>query len=100
MARAVIEAITKDKQVGGLNLEKRIDALQESDHIRKHTRDQAHQIRHFGNEMAHGDFIDPVTQEEAEEIVALMTEVLDEVYQSPARLSRLQTARIAKKQSQ
>jgi hypothetical protein len=97
LARAVIEATAKDRGAEGRNLEKRIDALRDGDHIRKHTQEQAHEVRHFGNEMAHGSFVDPVTKEEAEEVVELMAEVLDEVYQSPARLLRLKTAREAKK---
>lgn len=97
LARAVIEATAKDKDADGKTLEKRIDALRDGDHIRKHTNEQAHEIRHFGNDMAHGDFIDPITQEEAEEVIELMAEVLDEVYQSPARLSKRKAARLAKK---
>lgn len=99
IARAVIEAIAKDKQVGGKDLHSRIEALHSCDHIRKHTKDQAHEIRHFGNDMAHGDFIDPVSREEAEEVIELMAEVLDEVYQSPARLSRRKAARLSKRPS-
>ncbi len=97
LARAVIEATAKDKGALGKNLEARIDALHAADRIRTHTKEQAHEIRHFGNDMAHGDFTDPVTKEEAQEIIALMAEVLDEVYQSPARLLRRKTARQAKK---
>lgn len=97
LARAVIEATAKDKGAKGGSLEKRIDALREADHIRKHTQEQAHEIRHFGNDMAHGDFVEPTTKVEAEEVVELMAEVLDEVYQSPARLEKRKAARLAKK---
>ena len=97
LARAVIEATAKDKGAEGRNLENRIDALRDADHIRTHTQEQAHEVRHFGNDMAHGDFVDPVTKEEAEEVIELMAEVLDEVYQSPARLAARRTARLAKK---
>lgn len=97
LARAVIEATAKDKGADGKTLEKRIDALHADDHVRKHTKEQAHEIRHFGNDMAHGDFADPVTREEAEEVVELMSEVLDEVYQSPARLQRRKEARLGEK---
>jgi hypothetical protein len=97
LARAVVEATAKDKKATGTNLETRIDALHAADHIRTHTQEQAHEVRHFGNDMAHGDFADAVTKEEAEEVVELMAEVLDEVYQSPARLEARKTARLAKK---
>jgi len=96
LARAVIEATAKEKNAEGGNLAQRIDALREGDHIRKHTQEQAHEIRYFGNDMAHGDFVEPVNKEEAEEVVALMSEVLDEVYQSPARLQKRKAARLAK----
>lgn len=62
--------------------------------------EQAHELRHFGNDMAHGDFTQPTTKEEAEEIVGLMAEVLREVYQAPAKLERLKAQREAKKAGQ
>lgn len=101
LARAVIEATAKEKKVGqGQKLAAKIDALHEADHIRKHTKEQAHEIRHFGNDMAHGDFVDPVTKEEAEEVIELMAELLDKVYRSPARLAQRKAAREAKKASE
>jgi hypothetical protein len=97
LARAVMEATAKDRGAAGSNLEKRIDALHAADEVRSHTKEQAHEIRHFGNDMAHGDFADPVNREEAEEVIQLMVEVLDEVYQSPARLARRKEAREVRK---
>ena len=93
LARAVIEATAKDKKAEGRNLEIRIEALKKMELIRTHTAEQAHEVRHFGNDMAHGDFVEQVTKDEAEEVVALMAEILDEVYQSPARLKRRREAR-------
>jgi hypothetical protein len=98
LARAVIEATAKDRGAAGGNLAARIDALRLRDDLREHTKEQAHEIRHFGNDMAHGDFIDPVTEEEAAEVIALMSEVLSEVYQAPAQLQRVRAARLAKQQ--
>lgn len=97
LARAVVESTAKDKGILTGNLASKIDALEAAGHVRPHTRDQAHEIRHFGNDMAHGDFADPVGKEEAEEAIQLMTEVLDEVYQSPARLAKVKASRLAKK---
>jgi hypothetical protein len=97
LARAVIEATAKDKGAEGKDLFQRIEALANAEHIRGHTKEQAHEVRHFGNGMAHGDFTDPVTEEEADEVIELMCEILDEVYQSPARLQRVREARQAKK---
>lgn len=97
LARAVVEATAKDKKANGKNLEARIDALASAGHIREHTKEQAHEIRHFGNGMAHGDFADPVSEEESAEVLELMSEVLNEVYQSPARLAKVKAAREARK---
>lgn len=97
LARAVIETTAKDKKADGTTLFDRINALADAEHIRSHTKAQAHEVRHFGNGMAHGDFTEPLTKEDAEEIVTLMAEILDEVYQSPARLEHVKAAREAKK---
>lgn len=97
LARAVIEATAKEKKAEGKDLYHRIEALAAGGHIREHTKEQAHEIRHFGNGMAHGDFTDPVTEEDAAEVVELMSEVLNEVFQSPARLAKVKEAREAKK---
>lgn len=100
LARAVVESTCKDCGSNGKNLEGRINALAQAGHIRPHTKEQAHEIRHFGNDMAHGDFASAVSKEEAAEIIELMAEVLNEVYQSPAKLRRVKSAREAKKAEQ
>jgi hypothetical protein len=56
----------------------------------------AHEVRHLGNDMAHGDFVTQVNREDAELILTLMSEVLAEVYQSPARVAKAKSARAAK----
>lgn len=99
LARAVIEATCKDQGATGRNLQIRIDALKDSDLIRPGTADLAHEIRHFGNDMAHGDFIVRVDKEDCEETLTLMSEVLNEVYQNPARLAKAKAARTARKEA-
>lgn len=96
LARAVVEATAKEKGITKGTLHTKIEALEKADHIRAHIKAAAHEIRHLGNETAHGDFIEPVTREEADEILVLMGELLDEVFQSPARIERRRAARIAK----
>jgi hypothetical protein len=49
-------------------------------------------IRGYGNEMAHGDFVVPVSAQESALVIQLRGEILDEVYQSPARLAAVQQA--------
>lgn len=54
--------------------------------IRPNIEAMAHGIRGYGNEMAHGDFVVPVSAQESALVIQLRGEILDEVYQSPARL--------------
>jgi hypothetical protein len=50
--------------------------------------------------VASGDLADDVTREDADLVLTLMSEVLDDVYQSPARVAQAQAARESKKQQQ
>lgn len=96
MARAVIEATAKNKGITMGRLVDKIDKLYEERFIREHIRDAAHEIRHLGNDMAHGDFAEEVSAEDADEILTLMAEVLEEVFESPARVAQRRAARLAK----
>lgn len=96
LARAVIEATAKEKGITQGNLNAKIDAMFAKGLIREHIKDAAHEIRYAGNDMAHGDFINPVSSEDAELILTLMNEILEEVFQSPARVARAKAARLAK----
>lgn len=96
MARSVIEATAKHKGITKGVLRDKIDEMRNQDLVRELVRRQAHAIRLLGNEMAHGDFVDPISEEESAEILGLMGEVLAEVYQAPARLKALQDARQAR----
>lgn len=98
MARSVIEATAKDKGVTRGSLIEKIDALGHL--VRPHVRDGAHEIRLLGNDMAHGDFAQDVSREDANLVLTLMNEVLDDVYQSPARVQQAQQAREARKQAE
>ena len=83
LARARLEAVAKDKKITTGTLHAKITALAAGGHLRPHTAEVAHEIRHLGNTMAHGDFTDPVDADEAATTVELMSEVLQEVYQKP-----------------
>lgn len=96
MARSVVEATCKEKGITSGPLVTKIDALETAGHIRPHIKDAAHEIRHLGNDMAHGDFVDPVLTEEAEEILEFMSEILHDVFQSPAKIARRKAAREAR----
>lgn len=97
IARAVVEATAKDKGVTKGTLESKIDELAKQSLIREDTREAAHEVRLDGNAIAHGDLaIDPPDADEAAEIVQLMDELLEEVYQSPARVHRVRANRQAR----
>lgn len=96
LARSVIEATAKDKEITQGSLIGKIDELYNQRFIREHIRDGAHEVRFLGNEMAHGDFITPVTDEETDLTLILMSEILEEVYQSPTRVARARAARTAR----
>lgn len=97
LARAVVEATSKEKGITVRGLDKKIEEMEKQGLVRKHVRAAADEVRHLGNDMAHGDFVDPVDAEEAAEVLQLMSEVLDEVFQSPARVQARREARLAKK---
>ena len=98
LARSVIEATGKDKGIAKGRLAEKIDEMYARGLIRERIKDAAHEVRYLGNDMAHGDFVDPVDEEDADLILTLMEQVLREVYQEPAQLDRARAARAAKKQ--
>ncbi len=98
VARAVIEATAKDRGITSGHLIDKIDKMHQLNLIREHVKDGAHEVRHLGNDMAHGDFVEPVAREDADLVLTLMDELLEEVFQSPARVAKAQAARQAKRQ--
>ena len=93
LARAVLEATCKDKGIREGSLFAKIDALHEQDLINALVQQEAHEIRIIGNDMAHGDVGVEVSSSDADDVLALMGEVLDEVYQRPARVAARQSRR-------
>ncbi|MGK5674085.1 DUF4145 domain-containing protein [Micromonospora sp. URMC 106] len=96
LARSVIEATAKEKGITKGTLLAKIDELHKQSFIREHIRDGAHEVRHLGNDMAHGDFVESVDSGDVELVLTLMGEVLEEVFQSPARVERARQKRSAK----
>lgn len=95
MARTVVEATAKAKGITTGNLAGKINELSAQQFIRPAIAEQAHEVRFAGNDMAHGDIDVAPTAIDAEEILALMSEVLQEVFQGPARLERIRAKRQA-----
>ncbi|MET9297786.1 DUF4145 domain-containing protein [Micromonospora aurantiaca] len=99
LARSVIEATAKAKNIKNGSLADKIDKMHDEKLIREHIKEGAHEVRYLGNDMAHGDFVDPVDKEDAGLVLTLMSEVLAEVFQSPAKVAKARAARDAKKQA-
>jgi hypothetical protein len=93
MARTVVEATAKNKGITTGTLAAKINAMKDAGLIRPAIAEQAHEVRFAGNDMAHGDIEAPVEETDSEELLALMAEVLSEVFQGPARLERIRAKR-------
>ncbi len=96
LARAVIESTAKAQGKPDGTLIKKIDWMADQGHIRAAVAESAHEIRLTGNETAHSDLVASVGAEECEEVLALMKDVLAEVYESSARRERVRSAREAR----
>jgi len=97
LARSVIEATAKSLNHTTGTLVAKIDAMYAANQIREFVKEGAHEVRYLGNDMAHGDFVDPVEAEEAELALSLMDEVLEEIFQAPARVANARALRLLKK---
>ena len=93
LARSVVEAVAKNQGVTDGPLVKKIDALEEQRVISPLMKETAHEIRLVGNEMAHGDFVEAVDEEECDDVLNFMSALLDAVYQQPAKLTRFREQR-------
>ena len=93
MARTVVEATAKANNITSGTLASKINALRDQQLIRPSIAEQAHEVRFAGNDMAHGDIDIAPDATDAEEVLALMAEVLQEVFQGPARMARIRAKR-------
>lgn len=93
-ARGVLEATVKQKGITGKNIAEKIDNLAIAGYIGPKIQEAAHEIRLFGNDMAHGDFAAEVDADRASAILDLMDDVLNGVYQAPAAVARARQLRL------
>ena len=93
MARTVIEATAKAKEIMDGSLIVKIDAMRTANLLRPGIAEAAHEIRHLGNNMAHGDLDDLPEKQDADDILVLMSQVLSEVFQGPALLEKVKARR-------
>lgn len=97
MARAVVEATAKDRGATTGNLMAKIDKLYKEETIGKGIMEAAHEIRFMGNDMAHGDFVTDIDKADCTDVLTFLAELLNEVFQRPARLTAFQDQRAARK---
>ena len=90
LARTVIEATCKDKDITQGTLKQKIDGLEKSRLINPTLADLSHQVRLTGNEMAHGDLDAAIDAEDCDDLLEFMSALLEEIYQRPISLARRQ----------
>ena len=90
LARTVIEATCKDKDITQGTLKQKIDSLEESRLINPTLAGLSHQVRLMGNEMAHGDLDAAIDAEDCDDLLEFMSALLEEIYQRPISLARRQ----------
>lgn len=104
LCRATIEAICKDQGASGKDLFKKIDDLHDRGLIRLFVKETAHVLRAIGNDMAHGDFDVELSKDDAGDILGFMDSIIDELYESHAKLRKMrdtvQSRKEARKASQ
>lgn len=94
LARSVIEASAKESGVTKGSLAAKIDKLAEEGHVRKLIASAAHEIRHVGNEMAHGDFATAdITSIDAQDTLDFMEDFLRELFEIPTRVAKRRAKR-------
>ncbi|WP_164515847.1 DUF4145 domain-containing protein [Bifidobacterium dolichotidis] len=99
MARTVIEATATDKGIGRGTLVHKIDELESRGILSDQIKQEAHEIRYLGNDVAHGGFSEPVSEEEATDILGFLDTFLDYVYQMPLAIQRRKESRKQRRES-
>ena len=98
LARAVVEATAKHHGIEKGMLDKKIEQLAKQGIISDAMKDAADEIRFAGNEVAHGDLADePITREDAEEVLELMDAIITRVYQEPKQVEKVRARRKARR---
>lgn len=99
LCRATLEAVCKDKGAAGKDLSVKIADLHGKGKIRSVVKDTAHVLRAIGNDMAHGDFDAELDEQDASDILDFLDSIIDELYESPAQLARMQANVLARKEA-
>lgn len=94
MARSVVEAAAKAKGGNNGTLAQKISYMNNEGLIRPALATQLNEIRYIGNESAHGDLNNEITSTDSSEVLELLAELLNELWQAPARAERLRQRRL------
>ena len=93
LARAALEATAKDQGYATGNLQKKIADMTAKGLLRRNVGEAADELRLAGNHVLHADDasteVEPASEEDAANALWLLDEVLQEVYQSSARLAAI-----------
>lgn len=98
LARTAVQAIAKDKNIHTNNLYGDIEKMAETHVVTDQLKDEAHEIRFIGNDMAHGDLGTPVDADDAADILGFLDSLLDYVYQQPMAIQKRRELREKRKQ--
>ena len=94
LARSVVEATAKHHKIEKGMLDKKIEQMAAKGIISSAMRQAADEIRFAGNEVAHGDLAEqPITAEDARDVLELMDAILTRVYQEPKQVERVRARR-------
>lgn len=89
MARATVEAVAKDKGVGGSKLVEMINSLMADGHVSQLLKEAADVVRLSGNLAVHDVLREAFTAEEAADVLDLVGKILKHVYQDAAEVARM-----------
>jgi hypothetical protein len=94
VSRRALQAAARSVVGPKKDLQAEIDAIP-PDRLTDALRQAAHQIRYVGNDAAHAD---EVTAEEVDALLEFTEMVFDAVFTMPAKVARMQQARVARKE--
>lgn len=100
LARTAVQAIAKDKGIHTANLYSDIEQMANAHVITDQLKEEAHEIRFLGNDMAHGDLGTAVDPDDAADILGFLDSLLDYVYQQPMAIQKRRELRERRKQRQ
>ena len=87
MCEVALEAVWREQGAAGLN------DLRDKGIISRRLFDQANEVRLWGNVAKHELIAQPISREDAEELLTYLEDILDDVYVKPKRRAALKEKR-------